>query len=350
MRTIGNIERFLVIGIVVVIGAILAVAIKGADDLEGAYKKQVAKANEGRKSGGTPLNRSDLARPSSGSAVSSPAKVDKADKASVGTDPQQLSDEVERLLKKRGGDKADPNSPPSGTLEKPDSSKVEPPVPPVGGEAQGATAKPEPDSQVPLVIDDSTHTPATKDAGGAAPAVRPGDKKDPPASSALDWTYEVQPGDRLERVATTLYGEKSMWKEILAANPTYTDATRIRAGAVLVLPKAPVNTTATGLAHGSSKVAGATPTDGHHPAEGHQEVKPADAHAPQPAESGKSTTFKRVTSSEKYEVQKGDTLMAIAAANYGTRSAWRMILVANAESIADKDHLKPGTILKLPAE
>ena len=39
MRTIGNIERFLVIGIVVVIGAILAVAIKGADDLEGAYKK-----------------------------------------------------------------------------------------------------------------------------------------------------------------------------------------------------------------------------------------------------------------------------------------------------------------------
>jgi nucleoid-associated protein YgaU len=346
MRTIGNIERFLVIGIVVVIGAILAVAIKGADDLDGAYKKQVAKANEARKSGATPLNRSDLARSSSGSAAQGSATGERVDKASTGTDTQRLSKAVEDLLKQRGGDKPDATTAPAGTVEKPDPSRVEPPSAPVG-ESQGTAPKPEPDSQAPVVLVDSKLPAGTPDGGGSAPTApitRQAEKKEASASTALDWTYEVQPGDRLERVASTLYNDKSMWKEILAANPAYTDATRIRAGAVLVLPKAPVNTTATGLAHGATKVAGASPAEGHH------EAKPVDGHAPQPAESGKATSFKRVTNSEKYEVQKGDTLMAIAAAHYGTRSAWRMILGANADSIADKDHLKPGTILKLPAE
>ena len=54
MRSIGNIERFLVIGIVVVIGAILAVAIRGADDLNSAYRDKVANAKSpDPKKGGT---------------------------------------------------------------------------------------------------------------------------------------------------------------------------------------------------------------------------------------------------------------------------------------------------------
>lgn len=349
MRTIGNIERFLVIGIVVVIGAILAVAIKGADDLDGAYKKSaLAKANEGKKNGGTALNRTNPVHPGTGAATPAPGpsnlNLERTDRAEAGTDPKLLSSQLTDLLN-RGSKPGDGATPPSGAGEKGDSEKGAGASPPAVGNPGGPASKPDVDGPAPVVIEDSK-PPEGPVSGPApiAPGGRPGGdaKRDSSGSTALDWTYEVQPGDRLERIASTLYGERSMWKEIMAVNPAYTDATRIRAGAVLVLPKAPTNTTATGLAHGATK---ATAADAHH------DVKPADAvHAPQPADGTKSTTFKRVTSSDQYEVQKGDTLMAIAATHYGTRSAWRTILAANSERIADKDHLKPGTILKLPAE
>jgi hypothetical protein len=61
MRSIGNIERFLVIGIVVVIGAILAVAIRGADDLNSAYKSANAKSLDSKK-GVTPGLRAEKPR------------------------------------------------------------------------------------------------------------------------------------------------------------------------------------------------------------------------------------------------------------------------------------------------
>ena len=137
-------------------------------------------------------------------------------------------------------------------------------------------------------------------------------------------------------------------RTILAANPAFTDPTHIRAGTVLVLPKVPTNTTATGLAHGATKSQLAAPADDHRDA---AVVENGHAATTKPvASDAKSTTYKRVTNSDQYEVQKGDTLMAIAATHYGTRAAWRMILGANTERIADKDHLKPGTVLKLPAQ
>src|SRR6185295_20424562 len=131
----------------------------------------------------------------------------------------------------------------------------------------------------------------------------------------------------------------------------------------LKLPKAPVNTTAVGLMHGSAvkiekphehvtvpdeaKVAKGD--------EGNRNAAPSSAPSSSlnnVANAAKSTaaTFKRVTSSDQYQVQRGDTLMAIAATHYGTRSAWRMILSANSDAIPDKDHIKPGTVIKLPAE
>ena len=75
--------------------------------------------------------------------------------------------------------------------------------------------------------------------------------------------------------------------------------------------------------------------------------EPATEKAPA---NSKTNGFKRVTSSDQYQVQRGDTLMAIAATHYGTRSAWRMILDANVDVIPDKDHIKPGITIKLPAE
>jgi nucleoid-associated protein YgaU len=350
MRTIGNIERFLVIGIVVVIGAILAVAIKGADDVDSAYKKQAqAKADEKRRLGGTALNRTNPVHPGSGAAAPAPGpsnvNLERTEKSETGTDAKKLSQTLQDILNS-GPRQGDGTTPPAGAGEKGDPAKGAGASQPVVGEPSGSTSKPDGEGSSPIVIDDSKSPPEGPVAGPAPtpPVVHPnGDaKRDSSGSTALDWTYEVQPGDRLERIATTLYGEKSMWKEIMAVNPAYPDATRIRAGAVLVLPKAPTNTTATGLAHGTAKVASG---DGHH------DVKAGDTvRASQPADGTKSTTYKRVTGSDQYEVQKGDTLMAIAATHYGTRSAWRTILAANSERIADKDHLKPGTILKLPAE
>ena len=78
MRTIGNIERFLVIGIVVVIGAILAVAIKGADDLEGAYKKTGSGEDERRQEGGRHA-----------------AQQDRSDEAVAGSRPHPRAAKVE---------------------------------------------------------------------------------------------------------------------------------------------------------------------------------------------------------------------------------------------------------------
>jgi len=362
MRTIGNIERFLVIGIVVVIGAILAVAIKGADDLEGAYKKQtLAKASEGKKGGGTSLSKVDPLRGSSGPVAPTPAKGDvkgeSADHGALGTDPADLSKRMQKIL---NGDKpgdaghADPTA--GGTLEKPDSAaNGAKGAAATGTDPNGSATKPESDPPVPFVIKDDPKE-ANDSVGGQHGAGKPigdpatgGTKGGEATPAVLDWTYEVQPGDRLERIASTLYGDRSMWKNILAVNPAYTDPTRIRAGTVLALPKAPTNTTATGLAHGATKAQPAALADEPHDAKvsdgGHAAAttKPA-------ADEVKATTYKRVTNTDQYGVQKGDTLMAIAAAHYGTRAAWRMILGANTERITDKDHIKPGTVLKLPAQ
>ena len=42
--------------------------------------------------------------------------------------------------------------------------------------------------------------------------------------------------------------------------------------------------------------------------------------------------------------------MSIAAANYGTKAAWRLILDANTDKIPDKDRIKTGVVLKLPKD
>jgi len=51
-----------------------------------------------------------------------------------------------------------------------------------------------------------------------------------------------------------------------------------------------------------------------------------------------------------YTVQKGDTLSAIAQQRYGKASRWRAIFEANRDQIHDPDLIKPGQVLKLPAE
>ena len=67
--------------------------------------------------------------------------------------------------------------------------------------------------------------------------------------------------------------------------------------------------------------------------QGHADTVPADA--------GGNTT---------YTVRQGDTLSAIAQHHYGKASRWHAIFEANRDQIDDPDLIRPGQVLKLPAE
>jgi nucleoid-associated protein YgaU len=364
MRSIGNIERFLVIGIVVVIGAILAVAIRGADDLNSNYNDRVAKSKTADpKKGGAPPLRVEVPRgnPAAGHTEAHPADP----KTTADAGGSRLPPDLKEALDKKLDSMKDPAGK-SGTdagnkadVAKPDPSKT-PNGKDGGAVANGLEGTPaNSGDDAPVVVDGETKSPVTKtpDNGGAksegAGEISKAGSKDvggrtDPAPATLEWTYEVQSGDKLERIASALYGERSMWKEIANANPTITDVGRLKVGQKLALPKDPVNTAVVGLSHGSGTHQHVSVPDHLQPkddAKGDSSKVASTA-----TEKSKSSGFKRVTSSDQYQVQHGDTLMAIAATNYGTRSAWRMILDANSDVISDKDHIKPGTVIKLPAE
>jgi nucleoid-associated protein YgaU len=364
MRTIGNIERFLVIGIVVVIGAILIVAIRGADDLNSAYSDKVAKSKTADpKKGGTPGLHSEMPRsnPAAGghNELRSPEVKPSADPGASHLSPE-LQEALDRKITAANGAGATPAGAKTEGAPKPDTPSKGAPKDDAGSSNKALTP-PSSLEDPPVVLEDD---PKTTPQDGKVPGTG-GSKTDKPdpkevggvretkAPATLQWTYEVQPGDRLERIASALYGERNMWKDIAAANSTtITDPARLHVGSQLTLPKEPVNTAVVGLSHGagaSDVHAHVTVPDHLQPKDDAKSTDPKVAVAP-PAKSTKSGSFKRVTSSDQYQVQHGDTLMAIAATHYGTRSAWRMILDANSDVIPDKDHIKPGIVIKLPAE
>ena len=51
-----------------------------------------------------------------------------------------------------------------------------------------------------------------------------------------------------------------------------------------------------------------------------------------------------------YTVQSGDTLSAIAERQYGKASRWHEIFEANRDQIDDPDLIRPGQVLRLPAD
>lgn len=51
-----------------------------------------------------------------------------------------------------------------------------------------------------------------------------------------------------------------------------------------------------------------------------------------------------------YTVQSGDTLSHIAKAHYGRASQWSRIFEANRDQLDDADHIRPGQVLKIPAD
>jgi nucleoid-associated protein YgaU len=111
-------------------------------------------------------------------------------------------------------------------------------------------------------------------------------------------TVTVQPGDSLWKLAQQNLGRGSRWQELLAANPSVVDPTHLAAGTQIVVPT-------------------------------------------------ETPTLKHVKSDTKIAVQKGDTLSAIARANYGRAEAWRCIAQANPQ-IVDANRIYEGQQLLLP--
>ncbi|HEY0180643.1 MAG TPA: LysM peptidoglycan-binding domain-containing protein [Dokdonella sp.] len=68
-------------------------------------------------------------------------------------------------------------------------------------------------------------------------------------------------------------------------------------------------------------------------------------------QSGVSSTAPAAPSAPKtYTVEKGDSLSKIAKKLYGHANRWQAIFEANRDQIDDPDLIKPGQVLKLPAD
>lgn len=75
---------------------------------------------------------------------------------------------------------------------------------------------------------------------------------------------------------------------------------------------------------------------------------PKPAPARPPATAPASAPAGASAAGRTYEVQKGDTLSAIAQRHYGNASAWRKIYDANRNVLDDPDKIYPGQKLTIP--
>jgi nucleoid-associated protein YgaU len=57
-----------------------------------------------------------------------------------------------------------------------------------------------------------------------------------------------------------------------------------------------------------------------------------------------------VLSPEYYEIQKGDSLSAIAKRQYGDASQWKLIYEANKDTIKNPDLIYPGQNILIPVK
>lgn len=381
MRTIGSIERFLVVGIVLVIGAILMVAIKGAGDFERRQEALIGaggKSDDGKlvvaKGAGKPVDPRTARKNDPKSDPKNDPKGDGAGGKAPGVEPAQPPLRRESPLPEVAGG-SHPGSVPDPAPAAPNGSSSAPPDVTRGNPLIEGLLDQQRDAALlvgdPRNDDDTAAPPVVIDeelpASGATGAVKTGDTAPeiaPVTGAPRDYTYEVRSGDSLERIARAVYGDGGEWKAILAANPALTDKNTIRVGMQLKLPKAPTQgqelvkastpeAAADGAADravgsGADRAAGSGSTPGA-PKGSAKRNAPASEPVVAAAPATTSGGFKRVTTSSEHTVARGDTLMSIALANYGTKAAWKLVFEANSDRIADKDRLKLGTVLRLPA-
>ncbi len=357
MRHMGNLERILVFGILVVIGLILVVAIRGAREVEAGLREQQAKveAEAGddslsnsndvnqKLSNATPTRNGGKKRRNGGfeNKGNDTARRDKpASAPPPATTAAPLrpvdDDDVSRALNEMKGIWSG-DAPESRTQGAPRFTKATP-LGAANPEKPGAnsrrTAK-EPGRRDNAVANpgkqpaETTAAPrGTTPPRGRNPAAPRGNEKAPAASAPQALEYVVKAGDTLEGISRKVLGDGSQWKAIMAANPSLTDPRKIRPGQRLRVPE--------GLAPADSSLLSRADSNDR------QEPK---ARTNRPDSSG----ARRLVDASHHRVQRGDTLMSIALNAYGSRSAWRAIYDANSDQLPSKDKIRIGQLLVLPA-
>lgn len=140
--------------------------------------------------------------------------------------------------------------------------------------------------------------------------------------------YTVRSGDTLRTISIKYFGTASQATAIARANPLM-DPSRLRAGRVIRVPKDPGNIQGRPVPRPSVIAKGPAST-------------PVTTNIP--------TTAPKPTGTQRsYTVRPGDTLSAIAQDVYGTMSKADLIYEANRDKLDDRDELKVGMVLTIPA-
>jgi nucleoid-associated protein YgaU len=351
MRNIGNVERILVFGILVVIGLILAVAVKGARDVEQALQEEFPEAHakavtdpstesSDPSAGSQPHlsregTRSDPKKGGRKKPQMRPGKPEGAAPQKTTQQPAGGADGVltvrdldrsvaERLRKIQQTWDGRPGSQPAEAVRPAVdlTAQAKKKREPTSAAHEPARVEDRPTSRVPSQAQQKIQRPTVTNAsdGSSDPA--------PNRTGLSVGKHTVQKGDTLEGIALATLGKASLWKEILAANPKISDPRKIRPGMVLQLPG-----------------------QGAHSRPARQELAKAEGSKPalqrSPAEET-SPRYRRITGHGTYRVRKGDTLMQIALAHYGSKSAWRQILAANRAMVPNQNRIRAGQVLQLP--
>ncbi|MAT15207.1 MAG: hypothetical protein CMJ46_08060 [Planctomyces sp.] len=145
--------------------------------------------------------------------------------------------------------------------------------------------------------------------------------------------YVVQSGDNLWRIANNIYGSGTYAEALAQHNrQTLPDATKLRPGMRLKTPT--TNVLKQYMTASNSNV---TLLDGSR-----------NTNDPFAQKSG--FFVNEETGEPFYKVQSNDTLTEIAYRHLGRASRWIQIVALNKTEIKDPKSLKPGTVLRLPAD
>ncbi len=201
------------------------------------------------------------------------------------------------------------------------------------------------DTQVPLPEVDPAAAPANPEAAGTAPTLTPPPTFAPRVIAPEFWEYTVQRGDNTwEGIAEKTLGDRKLASAVLRANPLVSPDKLVPGRTRLKIPRDPKNiqgkvvteaVAAPGVNPADAKPASAKPSG-----DAAKPVTPPAAPTAAPAPAAGRT----------HTVGKGETLSQIAQTYLGSAAKWREIYEANKVAIADPDHLKLGTVLKIPGE
>ena len=380
----GRVEKFLVFGILVVIGLILVVAINGARKIED--DQAVAKASEEESPGedardaerraerraaergsgsargpDTALQRNQPGGNPAGNQVGGGSASRGGAGGTRGSldDPPRNSGRSESLAN-RDGPGSDPSSDRldsvrdsvmemlvdvgdgagraanagagAGRRPGPETISLSPTPASTSGTSGSGSRSTGPDSERGDVGTEVAAEVRGQVAGGTGDDSGKANRKAPPGKAGQDWIVVIKPGDSLISLSRRYFGSEQYWPEMMAANPWLTDASLLQVGQKLALPPhlAPLHTK--GLQQGKSS------------------ARPARVASTKLAAASSSTgaNYRRLVADSQHKVRRGDTLMTIAQNAYGTKSAWKLIFDANRDKLRSENRIVEGQVLRLP--